>query len=85
MDIVLTTSVRPSYWLPTCELLWSIVTFCFAAAQNVRDVFALRIVMGFLEAPFAVGVLTIMGSWYTPRGTLIHPPLNLSHFANQKK
>ncbi|EEA22123.1 hypothetical protein EYB26_007787 [Talaromyces marneffei] len=61
------TRVRPSYWLPTCELLWSIVTFCFAAAQNVRDVFALRIVMGFLEAPFAVGVLTIMGSWYTPR------------------
>ncbi|EED16168.1 allantoate permease, putative [Talaromyces stipitatus ATCC 10500] len=61
------TRVRPSYWLPTCELLWSIVTFCFAAVQNVRDVFALRIIMGFLEAPFAVGVLTIMGSWYTPR------------------
>ncbi|PCG97769.1 Major facilitator superfamily domain, general substrate transporter [Penicillium occitanis (nom. inval.)] len=61
------TRVRPSYWLPTCELLWSIVTFCFAAVQHVRHVFALRIVMGFLEAPFAVGVLTIMGSWYTPR------------------
>lgn len=66
--------VRPSYWLPTCELLWSIVTFCFAAVQNVRDVFALRIVMGFLEAPFAVGVLTIMGSWYTPRGKILSPP-----------
>ncbi|KAH8689109.1 putative pantothenate transporter [Talaromyces proteolyticus] len=61
------TRVRPSYWLPTCELLWSIITFCFAAVQNVRDVFALRIVMGFLESPFAVGVLTVMGSWYTPR------------------
>jgi ACS family pantothenate transporter-like MFS transporter len=69
--------VRPSIWLPTCELLWSIVTFCFAGVRNVRDVFALRIVLGFLEGPFAVGVLTIMGSWYTPRGTLL--PL-LFHF-----
>lgn len=68
IDYFYKISVRPSIWLPTCELLWSIVTFCFAAARNVRDVFALRIVLGFLESPFAVGVLTIMGSWYTPRG-----------------
>jgi MFS transporter, ACS family, pantothenate transporter len=61
-------AVRPSYWLPTCELLWTIVTFCFAAVRDVRDVLALRVVLGFLESPFAVGVLTIMGSWYTPRG-----------------
>lgn len=80
MDIILTIPVRPSYWLPTCELLWSIVTFCFAAVQNVRDVFALRIVMGFLEAPFAVGVLTIMGSWYTPRGAPIHSPSKTKQF-----
>lgn len=50
------------------ELLWTIVTFCFAAVQNVRTVFALRFVLGMLESPFAVGILTLMGSWYTPRG-----------------
>lgn len=61
-------TVRPSYYLPTVELLWSIATFCFAAVQNVRDVFALRFIIGMLEAPFAVGVITLMGSWYTPRG-----------------
>ncbi|KAK1522574.1 DszA family Xenobiotic compound monooxygenase [Colletotrichum costaricense] len=28
---------------------------------------SMRFLLGFLESPFAVGVLTIMGSWYTPR------------------
>jgi MFS transporter, ACS family, pantothenate transporter len=64
---LLLTRVRPSYYLPTVELLWSIVTFCFAAVQKVEHVFALRFVVGVLESGFAVGVLTVMGSWYTPR------------------
>lgn len=50
------------------ELLWTIVTFCFASVRSVRQVFALRFLLGLLESPFAVGVLTIMGSWYTSRG-----------------
>jgi ACS family pantothenate transporter-like MFS transporter len=64
----LLTRVRPSYYIPTVELLWSIITFCFASVKNVKAVFALRFIIGMLESPFAVGVLTIMGSWYTPRG-----------------
>ncbi|KAF2644628.1 retrograde regulation protein 2 [Massarina eburnea CBS 473.64] len=63
----LLTRIRPSIYLPTVELLWSILTFCFAAAPNVKTVFALRFLLGMLESPFAVGVLTLMGSWYTPR------------------
>ncbi|KAL4882477.1 major facilitator superfamily domain-containing protein [Aspergillus karnatakaensis] len=63
----LLTRVRPSYYIPTVELLWSIITFCFAAVKNVKAVFALRFLIGMLESPFAVGVLTIMGSWYTPK------------------
>jgi ACS family pantothenate transporter-like MFS transporter len=63
----LLTRFRPSIYLPTVELLWTILTFCFAAVPNVRTVFALRFLLGMLEAPFAVGVLTLMGSWYTPR------------------
>ncbi|KAL4907731.1 hypothetical protein BDW74DRAFT_175511 [Aspergillus multicolor] len=63
----LLTRIRPSYYIPTVELLWSIITFCFASVQNVKTVFALRFLVGMLESPFAVGVLTIMGSWYTPK------------------
>lgn len=36
--------------------------------QSTKQVFALRFVIGMLESPFAVGVITLMGSWYTPRG-----------------
>ncbi|KAL4969802.1 major facilitator superfamily domain-containing protein [Aspergillus stella-maris] len=63
----LLTRIRPSYYIPTVELLWSIITLCFASVKNVKTVFALRFIIGMLESPFAVGVLTIMGSWYTPR------------------
>ncbi|KAK1624493.1 major facilitator superfamily domain-containing protein [Colletotrichum phormii] len=63
----LLTRIRPSIYLPMTELLWTIVTFCFAAVKDVRQVLAMRFLLGFLESPFAVVVLTIMGSWYTPR------------------
>ena len=49
------------------EFLWTVITFCFAAVQNTKQVFALRFLIGMLESPFAVGVITLMGSWYTPR------------------
>ncbi|KAK1659078.1 major facilitator superfamily domain-containing protein [Colletotrichum godetiae] len=43
------------------------VTLCFAAVKDVRQVLAMRFLLGVLESPFIFGVLTIMGSWYTPR------------------
>lgn len=64
----LSLSVRPSYYLPAVELLWTIITFCFSAVQSTKQVFALRFLVGMLESPFAVGAITLMGSWYTPRG-----------------
>lgn len=64
--------VRASWYLPTAELCWSIITFGFAGVQNVKTVFALRFIIGMLESPFAVGVLTVMGGYYTKRGTNFH-------------
>jgi MFS transporter, ACS family, pantothenate transporter len=64
---LLLTRIRPSWYLPTVELIWSCLTFTFAAVQNVRHVFAIRFLVGLFESGFAVGVITLMGSWYTPR------------------
>ncbi|KAE9371716.1 putative allantoate permease [Stipitochalara longipes BDJ] len=64
---LLLTKFRPSYYLPAVEFLWTIITFCFAAVQTTKQVFALRFLIGMLESPFAVGVITLMGSWYTSR------------------
>ncbi|KAL2820914.1 major facilitator superfamily domain-containing protein [Aspergillus cavernicola] len=75
---LLLTRVRPSYYIPTVELLWSIVTFCFASVKNVKTIFALRFIIGMLESPFAMGVLTIMGSWYTPRDDELMKEVELS-------
>lgn len=62
--------VRASWYLPTAELCWSIITFGFAGVQNVKTVFALRFVVGMLESPYAVGVITVMGGYYTKRGRI---------------
>ncbi|KAH8600113.1 retrograde regulation protein 2 [Bisporella sp. PMI_857] len=64
---LLLTRLRPSWYLPLAEFLWTVITFCFAAVQSTKHVFALRFIIGMLESPFAVGVITLMGSWYTPR------------------
>jgi MFS transporter, ACS family, pantothenate transporter len=64
---LLLTRIRPSWYLPTVELIWSCLTFTFAAVQDVRHVFAIRFLVGLFESGFAVGVITLMGSWYTPR------------------
>lgn len=78
--------VRPSYYLPAVEFLWTIITFCFAAVQTTKQVFALRFLIGMLESPFAVGVITLMGSWYTQRGkpsSFKTPVFHFNPFPNQ--
>lgn len=34
------TRVRPSIWLPTMEIIWSLLTICVAGAKNKETVFA---------------------------------------------
>ncbi|PMD16095.1 retrograde regulation protein 2 [Hyaloscypha hepaticicola] len=46
---LLLTKFRPSYYLPAVELLWTILTFCFAAVQSTKQVFAIRFLVGMLE------------------------------------
>lgn len=32
--------IRPSYWIPACELLWSVLTMAMAGAKDVKTVSA---------------------------------------------
>lgn len=59
---------RASWYLPTAELCWSIIMFRCAGVQNVKTIFAPRLVVGMLESPYAVGVITVVGRYYTKRG-----------------
>lgn len=60
------TRIRPSLWLPTLELIWGFLVMAMAAARNVRTLYALRFLIGFLEASAYPGIMTLLGNWYTP-------------------
>ncbi|KAH9859603.1 hypothetical protein IAQ61_011384 [Plenodomus lingam] len=54
------------YYLPTMEVLWSIVTFTQSQMRNERDIYGTRFLLGVLETPVASGTTYVLGSWYRP-------------------
>ncbi|KAK8058471.1 hypothetical protein PG994_008919 [Apiospora phragmitis] len=60
------TKVRPSIWLPTLELMWSLIVMGMAGAKNVETLYALRFFIGLLEASAYPGIMTLLGNFYTP-------------------
>jgi MFS transporter, ACS family, pantothenate transporter len=63
---VVLTRVRPSVWVPSCELVWTLLTFCLAAATSSNQVVAIRFFIGLAESSFYPAAHTILGSWYKP-------------------
>ncbi|KAI1774698.1 MFS general substrate transporter [Hypoxylon cercidicola] len=63
---IILTKVRPSVWVPSCELLWTVLTFCLAAAKTSNHVIAIRFFVGLAESIFYPAAHTILGSWYKP-------------------
>ncbi|KAF2118402.1 pantothenate transporter [Lophiotrema nucula] len=56
--------IRPSIWIPSCELAWAILTMAMAGAKNVQTLYALRFFVGLLESCSFPGFASILGSWY---------------------
>lgn len=52
------------YYLPTMEVLWSILTFCQSRLQNYQQIFGLRFLLGVLETPASTGSIYLLTSWY---------------------
>ncbi|WVR09657.1 hypothetical protein IAU60_006732 [Kwoniella sp. DSM 27419] len=61
-----TVRISPSIWLPTCEVVWTALVMCCAAAKNVQTLYGLRFIIGLLEASAYPGMLWVLGSWYGP-------------------
>lgn len=59
--------VRPSVWLPSLELIWSLLVMGMAGAKNLHTILVLRFFIGLLEASAYPGILTLLGNWYTPK------------------
>jgi len=63
---VILTKIRPSIWIPSCELVWTVLTFCLAAAKTSNQVVAIRFFVGLVESIFYPAAHMILGSWYKP-------------------
>ncbi|KAK9460849.1 major facilitator superfamily domain-containing protein [Lipomyces oligophaga] len=58
--------VRPSVLIPTCEIVWSVLVMLLAACKTTKAMFGVRFLIGLFEAPLWPGMMTVIGSWYTP-------------------
>ena len=56
---------RPSIYLPSAMFLWGCVCTGTAFVRTPTALYTVRFLLGLLEAPFAVGCLLLISSWYT--------------------
>lgn len=61
---MLITRVRPSIWIPACEVTWSVLTMLLITCKNITHIYVLRFFIGLAEAAFYPGVTYVIGSWY---------------------
>ncbi|KAG7420056.1 major facilitator superfamily domain-containing protein [Fusarium sp. MPI-SDFR-AT-0072] len=61
------TRVRPSLFLPTCEIIWGLFVIVTCKAQNATTVYALRFFLGLFSAVFWPSVVSLIFNWYTPK------------------
>ncbi|KAJ5756672.1 allantoate permease [Penicillium manginii] len=63
---VVLTYIRPSFWLPTLEIVWGVLTGLIAMTTNAKQVYALRVFLGLCESSAWPGMMTLFMYWYTP-------------------
>lgn len=52
------------WYLPTMEVLWSMLTFIQTNLASDKQIFGLRFLLGIFETPAATGSIYILSSWY---------------------
>ncbi|KZM24959.1 uncharacterized protein EKO05_0010497 [Ascochyta rabiei] len=63
---IILTKIRPSVWVPSCELVWTMLTFTLAAAKTSNHVIVIRFFIGIAESIFYPAAHTVLGAWYKP-------------------
>ncbi|KAF7157596.1 hypothetical protein CNMCM5623_001970 [Aspergillus felis] len=61
---LLLTRIRPRYWIPAMELLWTVLTFAMARCNSPTQFYLLRFFVGLAESTFYPGMQYVIGSWY---------------------
>lgn len=76
-QIIQLEHIRPSIWIPSCEIFWSILVIGMGFAKNVETLYALRFLVGFAEACVFPGFAAMLGKTY--HGLLLEPQANEDH------
>ena len=58
------TRVRPSIWIPTMEVIWSVLTFSLSRCNTAKQMYGVRFLVGLAESTFYPGMQYVIGSWY---------------------
>ncbi|PLB54035.1 pantothenate transporter [Aspergillus steynii IBT 23096] len=61
---IILTRIRPRYWIPAMELLWTVLTFAMSRCNTATQFYVLRFFVGLAESTFYPGMQYIIGSWY---------------------
>ncbi|KAJ5227578.1 uncharacterized protein N7469_007584, partial [Penicillium citrinum] len=61
---ILLTRLKPRYWIPAAELLWTVLTFSLSRCNTPTQFYVLRFFIGLAESTFYPGMQYIIGSWY---------------------
>ncbi|KAF2008908.1 pantothenate transporter liz1 [Aaosphaeria arxii CBS 175.79] len=64
-NLFLNKTGRPAIYLPTCMIIWGIISGATGACQNFGGLVACRFFLGFIEAAYFPGCLFYLSSWYT--------------------
>jgi MFS transporter, ACS family, pantothenate transporter len=51
------TRVRPRYWIPTMEVIWSVLTFSLSRCTSATQIYVLRFFIGLAESSFYPGLV----------------------------
>ncbi|KAK9455036.1 major facilitator superfamily domain-containing protein [Dipodascopsis uninucleata] len=62
----LINKIRPSFWLPCCELAWSFLVMAIALSQSATPIYVLRFFIGLFESTTYPAIAMMLGSWYLP-------------------
>ncbi|KAI9721833.1 MAG: hypothetical protein M1812_002169 [Candelaria pacifica] len=64
-NIFLNKIGKPALYLPTCMIVWGIISGATGSVQSYGGLIACRFFLGFIEAAYFPGCLFYLSSWYT--------------------
>jgi len=64
-NLFLNKTGKPAIYLPTCMIIWGIISGATGACHNFSGLVACRFFLGFIEAAYFPGCLFYLSAWYT--------------------